>query len=290
MSALSKAFVVLVTFLSVVLVALVVPYVAQTEDLNGQIRALEGRAAAAEAKAASAQAEIAAIQADVATQVQRLQGVVGDLTKDLNAKDAQLSSVSQQLEGTRQDHASAKAALEAATISSQGSTELMKGMTEQLTDLRQRELQQARENIELTDALQERTAEVSALTRSLRQLREDLKSQTDRIGTLEETLASVPPDVVSTVLATDIDTKPVPSSPILGTVTAVSATGGETLVQISVGSNDGVADNMDFLVHSGDEYKGTVTITVVDSAEAAGTAVIAVGDIQPGDSVFAGEL
>ena len=49
MSPLTKAFVVLVTLLSVLLVALVVPYVAKTEDLSDKIETLSSQAATADA-------------------------------------------------------------------------------------------------------------------------------------------------------------------------------------------------------------------------------------------------
>ncbi|HEX7008378.1 MAG TPA: hypothetical protein VF184_00255, partial [Phycisphaeraceae bacterium] len=69
MSTLTKAFVVLVTVLSILLVAVVVPFVARTQDLQSQLQATNSALNAAEQKARQYQAEITAAQDRVSEQV-----------------------------------------------------------------------------------------------------------------------------------------------------------------------------------------------------------------------------
>jgi hypothetical protein len=76
------------------------------------------------------------------------------------------------------------------------------------------------------------------------------------------------------------------TAPIRGQVTRVSG----SLASLSVGSSDGVAPGMTFLVYRRNastgrpQYLGTVKVTTVNANESAGEIQQSDGDIQPGDA------
>jgi len=68
---------------------------------------------------------------------------------------------------------------------------------------------------------------------------------------------------------------------------------GDTFVQLNVGSQDAVRENMEFLVFRGaDQYLGTVVVdNVTDQASTARLRLAAAGaEVRPGDQVLAGDF
>jgi len=60
------------------------------------------------------------------------------------------------------------------------------------------------------------------------------------------------------------------ATPIAGTITDVQSAAGTQLVQVNIGSRDGVEANMKFLVHRDDQYVGTFVVDRVEAAQSAG--------------------
>lgn len=298
MSLLTKVFVVLTTVVAILIVPLMVAYVNNTDHFREQAQAEREAAAVAEARVewletyqadlqdalTQQQAEIATDQEEFANELaareQQLQGRdqrIAELERDLDEKEEQIglltgdkSRISEIVASVRQDLAEARAKRDAA-----------------FDELRStaRDLQEARlqlENLnEQVRVLDERTVAAEARNQQLR----------NEIQELQTRLAQQ-----TTVAAQDQDQQPTEDftgvSPevgdIRGVVTDVATVGGdETFVEINVGSNDQVVRGMNFIIHDGDRYIGSMVVTNVDLNASAGRITLARGQVQPNDQVLA---
>jgi hypothetical protein len=108
---------------------------------------------------------------------------------------------------------------------------------------------------------------------------------------LNQQLAQLPSDERAKMIEQDSAIRPFePQTLIKGQVTAVKQFENETFLQINVGSSDGVAPNMKFMVHRGNQFLGSLIVTTVDKKAAAGRLKSQQSSIDVGDNVLTGGL
>jgi len=289
LSPLTKAFVVLVTVLSVVLVALVVPYVAKTENLNAQIQELQGTAATADARANSAQQEVSAAQERASEQSALLNQRVSNLTQDVirlqtERDDARAAALQEQRKLSQIE--SDLSRLSAAAVQD---ASLLSATTADLKETRINFVDSQTKLVQLSDRNNELESQRDSLTRQVRRIGEQMVSlEQDNIA-LRGVLARVPEKYRQDISTGQAQAQAyVPTVPIAGTITDVQNAAGSQLVQVDVGSKDGVEANMKFLVHRDDQYVGTFVVDRVESAIAAGRMVLSNGEVRAGDAIYTG--
>lgn len=290
MNALTKAFVVVVTILAVVLVALVVPFAARVPDYAQQYQDLQAQAKAAELKASkaaeSARAKIAADgeaqklaaqeNESLSTENETLRANV----KSLQAKIAQTQAALDQSVAANQVLVNTNENKDALLAERAGLIEKQLGtlgeLQSQLGDVSQTLIAVRAENRRLSDNYL-RIQEVNkALTRQLEEKTaqvEDLKKRWIALGGDEESL-----DTNAGVVGPAIK----------GSVVKIEqVSDGMTFVQVNVGKRDNVKPGMEFTVYRGDKFVGKVKIDTVDTADAVGKVTLG-GGLQEGDAVRAG--
>ncbi len=289
MSPLTKAFVVLVTVLSVLLVALVVPYVAQTEDYESQIRALEGKVASADLSARVAEQKNSAAQERELEIKSRHSQQIEDLTKarirlQTERDDAKAAAT----QGNRA-LAQFKAELSRLSAAAVQDANLLTVTTADLKLTRQTLVDAQTKLVQLGDRNNELESQRDSLNRQVRRLGEKMVSLEQDNVELRGLLAKVPEQYRQEISTGETAQVPSPASyPIAGTITDVQLAAGTQLVQIDVGSKDGVETNMKFLVHRNDQYVGTFVVDRVESAIAAGRMVLSKGEVRSGDQIYTG--
>jgi septal ring factor EnvC (AmiA/AmiB activator) len=290
LNALTKAFVVVVTILAVVLVALVVPFAARVPDYAQQYQDLQAQAKAAELKASkaaeSARAKIAADgeaqklaaqeNESLSTENETLRANV----KSLQAKIAQTQAALDQSVAANQVLVNTNENKDALLAERAGLIEKQLGtlgeLQSQLGDVSQTLIAVRAENRRLSDNYL-RIQEVNkALTRQLEEKTaqvEDLKKRWIALGGDEESL-----DTNAGVVGPAIK----------GSVVKIEqVSDGMTFVQVNVGKRDNVKPGMEFTVYRGDKFVGKVKIDTVDTADAVGKVTLG-GGLQEGDAVRAG--
>ena len=292
----TKFFVVLVTFLSVVLVALVVPFVANTENYKQQRDEALQQKAVAEAAAELKAEELSQLAARQDQQIQefkqeadKLQTQLNELAEDKRTADAQLQRIEAERDRIEADNRRLIA------LNEQNSS-LVAAFRSELEQRRQDMLSQQTRVIELADRNNELASQRDTLERQFRRLREQLTqlqeentgllAMMDRLTPEERSRISGDDEAVSGTQETPVEA----GAELRGVVTAVEQISGDTLAMINVGAADGVVPNMKFLVHRGDNFLGTLVITKVDNRESAGRMSLRSGDIRVGDSVLTGGL
>jgi len=284
-SAISKLLVVLVSFMAVLLVAITVPFVYNTQNYAAQVSEAHKLRDAALASVNEKERAISELQKQEASQVRELRSEKNQLNSQINNLLSQLASVSAELEDAKSANTAAKADVSRLVATNAQYAEIVEGLQDQRDELLAANLTKDTQLIERADRNNVLESQKGTLERRVRLLQEDLTAAQETAASLEAKLSTV---AVADAGAAGEPAPFVSGVPINGVVTDVSSAGGERFLQINVGTNDGVATNMKFMVHRGGEYLGSLIITRVDSNAAAGRVELAQGDINVNDKVLSG--
>lgn len=294
MNALTKAFVVVVTILSVVLVALVVPFAARVPDYASQYEQMkqdrDTQLALAQEAATKVRNAIAAKGSELETALESISSLTAELDRANNDNKSLLAKLDQAQVTVDRNSAAMEIAARMNEVKSGQITqqaELIKEqlsaiseLTAQRSDLSQALIESGSRERRLSDNYLRIQEENKALAQQLLEKTALLKTATEELEAFkegaEERIAEVtkvlPPDGVA----------------ILGSVTKIDqVTDGLTFVQVNVGTRDLVKEGMEFTVYRGDEFVGKIQIASVDTADSVGQLTLG-GGVQEGDAVRAG--
>lgn len=289
MGVLTKVLVVLVTVLSIVLVALIVPFVANTENYKQQLNDALMAKAAAEEIARLRQSELNAAQGNdserialLKAQAENLITQINQLTKDLADSEARARNEAGKLLKFEADWSRLTAA-------NQQYAQITKDLQDELKQRREQVVEQQTKAIQLADRNNELSGQLDALTRQVRRVQERMTGLQEQNADLERKLAQLPPQWQVKIKSEEVAPAPYsPETPIRGQITRVEQLEHEVFAQVNVGQNDGVDANMKFLVHRGSQFLGTLIITTVDAQSSAGKMELLQGTVAVGDAILTG--
>ncbi len=249
MSVLTKVFVVVVAVLSVVLVALVVPFVARTEDYRDLLKNSKAENDVLNATARNAQAALAdeiksvdKISKDSQVMKEQMDATIQDLHQKLAATESKLEE-----EQAKEERNSADLAGLASAETQHA--EITKALQAELTQRRDEVLREQKSRVDLAAANDRLESDLEAAKRQLSRFQEQITLLDEKNADLEGELAKIPSDVLQKVTSTETGDNTVAYEspvPIKGQVTRVQKVDDSTFVQVNVGSADGVAKNMKF--------------------------------------------
>lgn len=283
MSTLTKILVILLVVFCIAFTMSAISFVARTNEWRALARGYQQEALVSDTYLRNTLAESAAQKA-----------LDRDAVNAHIARIKELESANQdaarQIAGLKADLAQARA--EASSLQGTARTlsgELKVGQAGWAEQRKQRELLQERNlevekrNLDLNERVNEQTAQLTVLHQELRRreqqiqiLREENRKLAQaRRGAAEfETFSPAEQERVTPLTA-------VASSPIRGRITGISG----ALATISVGSADGVTEDMVFVIYRGLDYIGDLEISKVEPNQAAGKIVRAAGAVRVGDEV-----
>ncbi len=290
MSALTKVMVVFVVVLSVLLVALVIPFVANTENYKQDLVTAEKRADVAEELAKLQASEVQAAQEKVSILITNLEADKQGLRRELSTAQEQLRNERSVLQSQRSEVSKLQADASQDSAALKQMTQILDTLQSELARRRTEMLDNQTRSIQLADRNNELESQIETYERQIRRFKEQMTElQEDRIA-LERKLQQVPSDILQQIegesgsTTTDYEL----TQRVAGSITGIESFGGDTFVMIDVGANDQVTPNVSFLIHRGDDFLGRMVVTTVDANESAGRVMLLQGDIQVGDSVLTG--
>ncbi|MEM9420217.1 MAG: hypothetical protein AAGA25_14355 [Planctomycetota bacterium] len=276
MSPLTKALVLLVTILSIVLVALVVPFVAQTDDLNAEISALKTQVQVANAAASRVGGENETLKAKLAqTDTSKDKTIVTLGTKISELEQSQTTLSAQLKEATSQvDKHVTTISLMSATQDQL--TQLLEDRNAIVSESQASNVKLKTEAAQLVQANNDLDAQVVGLTRTVRLLNE-------KVVDLQEQLAG---GAVATGPATGTGELP---PQIRASITGLEKVDDITFASLNAGSNDSIIPNTKFvLFRNGDQFVGTGTAMSVDENVSVIKIDSAKSDVVIGDNAMTG--
>jgi predicted RNase H-like nuclease (RuvC/YqgF family) len=291
LNALTKAFVVVVTILSVVLVALVIPFAARVPDYASQYEQMQLDRDAQLLKAQEAAAEVRNAIAAKGSELETALASITELTAELDRANNDKSALEARLAQAQLTVERNSAAMQIAAAESQSKSQRL----EELNNLINQQL----------STISDLTSQRSDLSQSLIELRSDNRRLTSNYRRIQEQNKSLEQQLLETnaqlTVATeklagfveDVETELAsvvnPPVDIRGSVTNISQiTDGLTFVQVNVGTRDLVKEGMEFTVYRGDSFVGKIKIASVDTAESVGQLTLSEMNVQEGDLVRAG--
>jgi len=281
---LTKAFVVLLAVMAVLVMALVVSFAANTENHRQLAEDMKIRLATAQAKEQSYQAAIAAAENARSSTFEALTQEVGALTAQREQLRNEIADLRTQLANAGADLARAKADFTSISSALDQNARLMELAQEEARTLRSDTLANARQIIQLEDRVNQLQAERDSLERTSQRYAQQIVALSETNRDLEETLRG------SGVVTRTVERAAVPTQPIVGRIVRVKKNGSATMAELNLGSRDGVRERMEFLVHRGDTFLGRLVIEEVDVNASVGPIVMTApgAEIRGGEGVYAG--
>lgn len=292
MGILTKVFVLLVTVLAVVLVSLIIPFVHNAFYYRKQWKEMDVQRAVAVVDAIKARANEQEARDALNRETQRFRDREGILTDNNNDLKNQISVLNQEKVKLETEKNQIQSSQRILTAANDKLAKINQILTEESNAHRQQALDLKLRNIDLNTRIGELNTEMVRLTSSIRSYRthiEDLKAENKQLEVeLEKERSKKFEDstlVIDGISPNGFDPLGVT---IRGTVTDVQVVGEDTLVRINVGSNDKVQENMEFIVHVGSKFIGTMIVTTVDQNASVGKMLLVNGEVKKNMRVMAG--
>lgn len=274
MSTVTKVFVVLLVVFSIAFTVMTISIVAQTADWRETALRYEQHAVVADTNLRNL---IVASSADLATArdaVTRHLERIAELETRFQAKSNEVAQLRAELAKTASEKSSADAMSRGLVSQLQVADAARVEYRKQRDGLEKQSIDLQRRNIDLNDRVNELTAQIVVLVEQKRQFEQQiniLREENDKLAqasrqrsigaTLEEPSGAAMSDVAALT--------PVAPTAIRAKVVEVSG----NIVTISVGSADGVKEDMIFVMHRDGDYVGDLRINLVDPNQAAGRVV-----------------
>tara|TARA_Y100001933_G_scaffold265072_1_gene334982 strand:+ start:24322 stop:25257 length:936 start_codon:yes stop_codon:yes gene_type:complete len=297
LSVLTRLFVIAVTVLSVALVAVVVPFVAQTENYRSQVNDAESRRVRADVTARLRDAEMTRLANRESERILKLNSANQGLTSEVARLSEELNTSRALLATAKAENANNGANLAHLSASHEQFALIVESMRKELNERRGQALDQQKKIIELADESDRLKAELDSLTRQVRQYQETTVALEDRNADLEKMLGRLDPAIRQQIEGQDVagasSTRPfMPDYLIDGQITNIARLDDETFVELNIGSNDGVEKNMKFRIHRQGDFIANLVVTVVDIDACSGRVTLLDDgqQVTVGDSVQTGGL
>lgn len=264
MHVLTKIFIVLVALLTVLMVPLVVVYAHNEDSYKARFQAVESQYATAQNQLESAQSLFNAER----TRLEAARQDVDRDNRDLRAEKDRLDADIRQLEGRLAAAESLKMEIHG-ELSRLASTmdagqQLTSTLVDEVRKLRMDSMHQAEQVVELDEALREKSSQLDVAIAARRALEEELSrlrnSHADAMQQLSMYVATF-----GTLGDVETASRSIPSDrDIRTTVSRVSRSADQVLVEIEAGSRDGVKEGVTFVVSDGGTFIGNLRIIKVD--------------------------
>jgi len=287
MSVLTKVFVVLLTVFSIALSMLVVAAFAQQEGWRKSAMDWEAKAVAADSKARTITANAQIEQQRAEARDREYRDAIDGLKEDLITKARSIDQLERRVADAENQLTIEQGQVTSAIDQGRLIQTALNSDKEFSAKLAKRNSELERRNIDLNDRVKELTSDMTMAASQIRALKQQIVALGDPAGAMP--VSQMPGGTAIVEAYTPTAAVPTMSSmgeEIRGEIRSIEG----NLASISVGSADGVAPGMVFLIYrSGNGsskplYLGSVRITKVEANESAGLIEQSVGDIRLGDT------
>jgi predicted nucleic acid-binding Zn-ribbon protein len=266
---LSKVFVVLVALLSVALMPLVVTQSANQAKYKAEAESAKSELASVNATLQTSQALSARLSAGLQAQKDQLEGERSALQSALDDKVARILSLEREVANAQVAQAKFQAGLDLLSSNDREKIELVKKLTDQLTESRTREVQAREELVGAEGELESLKSKLENAVQARRDLEEEVqklmeaKSQADARGSA--------PSSPSAALGAAGETERVAADRnLVARIIDVRRTEEAIYAEIDAGSSSGVRQGWTLMVGDGSTFVGDLRIIRVDVNRAVG--------------------
>ncbi len=294
MHVLTKIFIVLVTALTLAIVPLVAVYATNEGKFKQRWMDEQGKAASASADLSSALAQKTALQSELDMRIAQLDAQILSLKKDNDLKSADARRLQSDLASAKSMQASINSNLEIMAQSGKQSVLTNETLVKEVRDLRERVVSSEKTVVELDETVSTLQSQLEVADAARKALQEELQ----KLGEEKTVAMSQVAKFVAyygelpTANAGELrDAGRVPADRDLSsTVLDVKKVNDQTLVELNVGSRDGVREGWTLIVGDGGKFIANVRIMKVDVNRSTGVVELenaGRGGVQKGQKAIA---
>ena len=294
MHVLTKIFIVLVSLLAILLVPLVVAYAANEDTYRARWQDVEGQLQAERQLRSSAERAHSAQQTELESQVAEKRSEIRSLNRENDDLRSQIRRVQSDLTQVRAEKAAVEANIATFSSALDGNQEMNRTLLAELSSLRQQAIEDAETVVELDEALRDVSSQLEVADAARRALQEEIQRMQDDEAALTEQLGRYIAQFGDLGDAEDVrvaDRAVAPTRNLQAQVLNVRRTEEQTLVEINVGSRDGVEEDWSMIVGSGRDFIGNLRIIEVDISTSVGVLTLedpdSRGRVEVGHTVYA---
>lgn len=280
MSTLTKILVVLQLVFSLILAVLIVFGVSRLENYRAEVDASHMQTVAAQASLAKAQNDVAVANAEVADATSRLTTSTDELKKQNNDLATKLAQVSSERGALEARNAQQQSSISQLTSSIDSQNKLIAAKDAELSQLRPENISLIQKNAELNRVNNDQSTANRLAEQAIRKLQEQLAA-TETPG---KSGATGPTESGDSQVAS-LSAAPA-NAQINAKISNIAPSAGHTLIEVPLGTRDGVKVNTALRIYRNSGYVGDAVVQSVF----ADSSVAQVTVVKPGDSVKVGDL
>jgi predicted nucleic acid-binding Zn-ribbon protein len=266
---LTKVFVVLAAVMSLMLAAATMIYAHNAESVRQAYekaelaRVLSERTLATQAETHSR--DIATLMGEIQSREQQVAAVRGDL----DAVKVEAERLRREKLGAEAEAERIRGQITQFGVAAETNATVIENYRSEVGDLREDEIRFREEKLQLEDAIADQASQIEVLQQENRALQEQLAAATADLEAARTGVAAAG----SSDQAGPVTLQ---GAPVFGSVNAVQteAATGKTLVQIDLGANDRMRENVKLLVFRGGTFVGNVVLKNVDLQDSLGEVVL----------------
>jgi hypothetical protein len=286
---LTKIFIVLVALLAVAMVPLVATYTTNENSYKSMYRAANDQQLLAQSRASEAGQALISQQLQMQQDIDAREATIGSLRSNQASTRASIESLNDQIRvlSTQLDQSNAN--LQALSSASQVNSELKERFVKENYDLREKIIKSNRQVMEMEDTLEQVQYEAEEAERAKRKANEERRLMEVQFASLTEKYDAFVAKHGELDVVAVVENGIAPTKTLTGTVLQVSRSDSNVLVEINLGSREGVQNGWVMTVGEDGTFLGRLHIHDVDINRSVGKITLedsSRGEVVVGSKVY----
>jgi len=286
---LTKIFIVLVTLLAVAMVPLVATYTSNENSYKSMYRASNDQQLLAQSRASDAEQALISQQLQMQQDIDAREATIGSLRSSQSSTRASIESMNDQIRTLKSQLDQSNANLQALSTASQVNSELKERFVKENYDLREKLIKGTRQVMEMEDTLEQIQYEADEAERAKRKATEERRLMETQLIDLSDKYDAFVAKYGELEVVAAVETGVAPNKTLTGVVLQVSRADENVLVEINVGSRDGVQEGWVMTVGDDGTFLGRLLIHEVDINRSVGRVTLedaSRGEVVVGSTVY----
>ena len=290
MHILTKIFIVLVTLFAVAIVPLVATYTTNENSYRAKFRAADDQRRVSITRAAAAEQSLIAQRTQMQEEINAREAIISKQMTDQANDRAIVESLQAQIGRLEASMAQSNANLQALSSASEVNSELKKRFVNENYALRKDVIDSERMVMEMEDQLEQARYQSEEAERAKRKAKEERHNMEKQLDALQAKLDAYISKFGELAAVYIVDSGVAPDRTLSSTILTVSRDFNDVLVEINVGSRDGVRKGWIMTIGNNGTFLGRLQIERVDINRSVGRVTLedaSRGLVVPGSTVFA---
>ena len=289
MHILTKIFIVLVTLFAVAIVPLVATYTTNENSYRAKFRAADDQRRVSITRAAAAEQSLIAQRTQMQEEINAREAIISKQMTDQANDRAIVESLQAQIGRLEASMAQSNANLQALSSASEVNSELKKRFVNENYALRKDVIDSERMVMEMEDQLEQARYQSEEAERAKRKAKEERHNMEKQLDALQVKLDAYISKFGELAAGSIVDSGVAPDRTLSSTILTVSRDFNDVLVEINVGTRDGVRKGWIMTIGNNGTFLGRLQIERVDINRSVGRVSLedaSRGLVVPGSTVF----